>query len=227
MLKIENVSKNYGNGPIFESISMHVKRSEILSVVGPSGSGKSTLLNIMSGILEATEGVLITEAKRLSYVFQEDRLLPWITLKENILFVKDNISDDDLTHLIDMLGLAGAEDKYPAALSGGMRQRAAIARAFAYEPDLLLMDEPFKSIDYYLKSKIIEALIKVWEERTTTVVFVTHDIDEAILMADRILVLGDKPTRIIKEISIEHPRAVSEREQLNIRKRIKECWEEI
>ena len=126
-----------------------------------------------------------------------------------------------------MLGLTGAEDKYPDELSGGMRQRASIARAFAYKPDLLLMDEPFKSIDFYLKAKIIEALLKVWEERTTTVVFVTHDMDEAILMADRILVLGDKPTRIIKEIIIEHPRSVSETEQLRIRKSIKKCWEEI
>lgn len=227
MLKIENVSKNYGDGIVFEPISMHVKQSEILSLVGPSGSGKSTLLNIMSGLLLATEGKIESNASRLSYVFQEDRLLPWITLKENILFVEDKISDKDLAHLIDMLGLTGSEHKYPAELSGGMRQRAAIARAFAYQPDLLLMDEPFKSIDYYLKSKIIEALLKVWEERTTTVVFVTHDIDEAIQMADRVLVLGGQPTRIIEEIKIAHPRHVREDEQLKIRNRIKKCWEEI
>jgi len=227
LIQLSGISKSYGEGQVLNHISLQVKEGEILSIIGPSGSGKTTLLNIMSGVLEATHGQVISEASQIGYVFQEDRLVPWLTTEENIRFVAESIESERLSYLIKTMGLQGAEDKRPDEMSGGMRQRASIARAFAYEPDLLLMDEPFKSIDYYLKGKIINALIQVWVERMSTVVFVTHDVEEAIMLADRIIVLGRKPAVILNEIKIQSPRNVDEEAFLKIKKEITNCWEEI
>lgn len=227
VIKLNKITKSYGDNIIIKELSLDVKNSEILAIIGPSGVGKTTLLNIMSGMLDITGGTKESFATRLGYVFQEDRLIPWINMKENIQFVDGKLPEDELQYLIETMGLKGSEFKYPGEMSGGMRQRAAIARAFAYKPDLLLMDEPFKSIDYYLKEKIIKALIEVWQEQTTTVVFVTHDMEEALLLADRILVIGRKPAVILKEICINSPRCVTENEALSIKKEIKKSWEEI
>jgi len=195
-------------------------------LLGPSGAGKTTLLNIVSGLMPADEGQVETLAKRTAYVFQEDRLLPWMTVRGNIELVNENLSKTDLDAILDEMDLLKSSEMYPEALSGGMRQRVAIARAFAYTPDLLLMDEPFKSLDFSLRARLIEALLKIWGKNQTTVFFVTHDMDEALWIADRIAILGKSPAGIVKTFEVARPRQLTEEEHEAMKRYIQTIWEE-
>jgi NitT/TauT family transport system ATP-binding protein len=196
-------------------ISFQVDGNVFVSIVGPSGCGKSTLLNILSGVETPTSGnVSVTEAgrpARLGYVFQDARLLPWRTVMDNMLYVRDDDGTDKATHYLDMVGLAHTGQMFPGQLSGGMQQRVGIARAFSVEPDLLLMDEPFSHLDAITARSLRDHLQELWSATRKTVLFVTHDVVEAVQLSDRIIVLAPGG-RIFDDISIDlpHPRRAAD-----------------
>jgi NitT/TauT family transport system ATP-binding protein len=201
-------------------LSFELSGHTFVSLVGPSGCGKSTLLNILSGVETPTSGRLsVTEDGRpakLGYVFQDARLLPWRTVMDNMLYVQDSRDEKTRAHarrFLAMVGLESNEDSYPAQLSGGMQQRAGIARAFSVEPDLLLMDEPFSHLDAITARSLREHLQQLWKASGKTVLFVTHDIMEAVQLSDRIIVL-QHGGRIFADIPIDlpHPRRASDPE---------------
>lgn len=226
MLELKNLGKLYNDQKILENINLSIEPGEIFCILGPSGAGKSTLLNIIAGIMDSYEGNVVNDAKRIGYVFQEDRLLPWMNVEDNIKVVNDALTHKEISHLLMEMELLKDKDKRPNELSGGMRQRVAIARAFAYKPDLLLLDEPFKSLDYSLKSKMIEALLRLWSETEITVLFVTHDMDEALWTADRIALLAKHPKGLLDIFNIENSRALSGDDVIRYKNSIKTYWEE-
>jgi|LGVF01.1.fsa_nt_gb NitT/TauT family transport system ATP-binding protein len=203
IVSAEKIYKRYGNVKVLENISLKIKKKEIVCILGASGCGKSTLLNIIAGLIDPSEGEIESYANRIGYVFQEDRLLPWKTVYENIKIVETKTDDKKIYKLIADIGLEGFENSYPNELSGGMRQRCSIARTFNYQSELLLMDEPFKSLDYSLRAKLMRQLINVWEKTSNSIIFVTHEIDEALILGDRIIVLSSRPSKIIKIFEIE------------------------
>lgn len=203
IIKLENINKKFNDLKILQDISLTIKKNEIICILGPSGCGKSTLLNIVSGLTKPDTGIVDRNINKVGYVFQEDRLLPWKTVYENISFVESKFSSDEIYQLIDDIGLKGFEHYYPDQLSGGMRQRCSIARAFNYHSELLLMDEPFKSLDYTLVIKMIKQLIEIWGNNKNSILFITHDIDEALLLGNRIIILSNKPTKVLKKIVID------------------------
>jgi NitT/TauT family transport system ATP-binding protein len=196
-------------------ISFEVDGNVFVSIVGPSGCGKSTLLNILSGVETPTAGkVSVTEdgrPARLGYVFQDARLLPWRTVMDNMLYVRDDDGEEKATRYLDMVGLAHTHDMFPGQLSGGMQQRVGIARAFSVEPDLLLMDEPFSHLDAITARSLRDHLQELWTATRKTVLFVTHDVVEAVQLSDRIIVLAPGG-RIFDDISIDlpHPRRAAD-----------------
>lgn len=208
---------------VLKNLTLEIYNNEIVCIIGPSGCGKSTMLNIISGVLEHDEGEVKSNIDRISYVFQEDRLLPWKSVYENIKIVNREQNQEGILNLIEKVGLKGFENYYPNELSGGMRQRCSIARAFNFENDLLLMDEPFKSLDYNLRFKMIEQLLNLWEIKKNAIIFVTHEIDEALLLGDRIYVLSNRPTRVKEQFVIDKSkweRSLKDEELVGIRNKI-------
>ncbi|WNS45570.1 ABC transporter ATP-binding protein [Paenibacillus sp. MMS20-IR301] len=208
LITLQEVSKSYSGIRILEKISLTVEAPKITCILGPSGAGKSTVLNILSQSEAAdTGGVITGPGLKLSYVFQEDCLLPWFTVSENIGFVKENEAGAaaEIAGFLEDVGLSAYGDHYPHQLSGGMRQRCSIARAFYHGGNVLLMDEPFHSLDYHLRFDLVKKLIMLWERKLCAVVFVTHDIDEALLLGDEIVILARHPGRIVKRIGLNTP----------------------
>ena len=197
MLEVRNLRKSYGDLLVLNGISLTVCPNEIVGLVGPSGCGKTTALNIVSGHDGDYTGTVENTFKRISCVFQEDRLLPWCSVYENISVVNDDISASEVQHLLETMELADFAHSYPSELSGGMRQRVSIARAFAYNGSLLLMDEPFKSLDQKLKESILRSFVKLFRETDLSVLMVTHDHAEAALLCDRIVLLTERPSEVI------------------------------
>ena len=207
---------------VFDNVSFGINKGEFVCIIGHSGCGKSTILNVLAGLDEATKGVVLMENKEVAgpsldrgVVFQNYSLFPWRSALKNITFAvrsrwpkwsKEQVIEHSMKY-IEMVGLEGTEMRKPAQLSGGMRQRVSIARAFAIEPKLLLMDEPFGALDALTRGIIQEELIKIWEQTNQTVFMITHDVDEAILLADRILLMTNGPyAQIAESVVIDIPR---------------------
>jgi NitT/TauT family transport system ATP-binding protein len=206
-LELQSVNKSFGERNILRDFSLAIDPGSITCLFGPSGCGKTTLLNIMGGIIKPDSGALIGfQEEQKSYIFQETRILPWKTVLENVLFpLKDKLPKPEaLDHahkFIRMVGLDQEENLYPYQLSGGMRQRVSIARAFAYPGSLILMDEAFQNLDNTLKNNILNAFLEIWKADGRTVVFVTHDIDEAIFLGQKIILLGGTPLKILNQVN--------------------------
>jgi NitT/TauT family transport system ATP-binding protein len=194
-----------------------ISSGEFVCILGPSGCGKSTLLNVIAGFVGATSGSAFLDGNKIespgserSMVFQQHSLLPWKTVRENIALgpelIKDNEATKTTDHFLDMVGLKKFEHHYPEQLSGGMQQRVGIARAMATYPKVLLMDEPFGALDYQTRLVMQEHLLQLWAEFNSTVLFVTHDTDEAIFLSDRILVMSASPGRVVLDIENPLPR---------------------
>ncbi len=193
-VKIMNLCKSYDKHKILDKLNINFKKNKITVILGPSGCGKTTLLNIISGIEKEYSGKVILNSKSISYIFQEDRLIEQLTVYENIAFVlKSTMNKEEIDSIIHkyltLVKLLEYKDKLPSKLSGGMKRRVAIARAFAYKSSLLLMDEPFKGLDDKLKKEIIEEFLKIYEEDKRTIILVTHDMKEAKLLGDEIYYL--------------------------------------
>ncbi|MDW7668569.1 MAG: ABC transporter ATP-binding protein [Bacillota bacterium] len=207
MIRINRLKKNYENKKIFSDFNMNIEPCNITCILGPSGVGKTTLFNVISGLTDYEDGEIIgIDKKNISYLFQEPRLMPWLTVYGNIDIILKNIFPDKkrkdvINYYLDMVGLKDYTDKKPEELSGGMKQRLAIARTFAYPSTLLLMDEPFQGLDIKLKNNIIESFLKLWSEDNRTVLFITHDIDEALRVSDQIYIIQDNPVKISQ---VEH-----------------------
>jgi NitT/TauT family transport system ATP-binding protein len=204
---------------VLEDINLEVREGEFVCIVGPSGCGKSTLLNIAGGFLQATAGEIDVDGApvhgpdpRRVFIFQENGVFPWMTVAENIGFGVKRSTEAErrelVHHYVDMVGLTGFDRAYPQELSGGMKQRVEIARALAAEPDVLFMDEPFGALDYLTRLRLRHELIQIWQRERRTVLFVTHDVEEAVQLADRIVVMGRRPSRIraILPVGVERPR---------------------
>jgi len=229
-VEVEGLAKRYPTPDgsdeltVFENANFGINKGEFVCIIGHSGCGKSTILNILAGLDEASEGAVIMNGKEVAgpslergVVFQNYSLLPWRTTLKNITFAvrarwpnwsKEQVLEHSMKFL-DLVGLNGVEHHKPSQLSGGMRQRVSIARAFATQPKLLLMDEPFGALDALTRGMIQEELLKIWEETHQTVFMITHDVDEAILLSDRILLMTNGPQARVAEsvqISIERPR---------------------
>jgi NitT/TauT family transport system ATP-binding protein len=202
---------------VLDRISLDVAAGEFVCLVGPSGCGKSTILSILGGFLTATSGDAFVEGepvrgpdRRRIFVFQESAVFPWLTVERNIgfgLLRRPRAERAQIVaHYIEMVGLTGFEKAYPRELSGGMRQRVELARALAANPDIIYMDEPFGALDYLTRLKVRADLVRIWQREMKTILFVTHDIDEAVQLADRVVVLSRRPARIQAIVPINLPR---------------------
>lgn len=223
VLRIDGVSKSfYGQGAPVGALSrtdFTIERGEFVTLVGPSGCGKSTLLNLLSGLIAPSEGTIWYDGRRISgvnrqigYVTQQHNLFPWRTLRDNVAFplelagvpVRERLAKAD--RWIKRVGLAGFENAYPHQLSGGMRQRANIVRTLIYEPPVILMDEPFGPLDAQTRISLQALLLSIWENQRSTVLFVTHDLTEAIGLADRVALMSARPGRMIRVDTVNIPR---------------------
>ncbi|GMQ58126.1 ATP-binding cassette domain-containing protein [Vallitalea sediminicola] len=221
MIKLNNISKAFDDLTIFKDFNLSIEKNKIVCFLGASGCGKTTLLNIISGTMKYDKGSVEGINDNVSYVFQDTRLLPWATIEDNIKFVLKSNKNIDVEKsakkYIDIVKLSRFSDYYPKQLSGGMKQRVSIARAFAYQSKILLMDEPFQGLDYDLKMELINAFLELWEEDNRTVIFVTHDLEEALLLSDKIYVLDGRPVEIKKELEISIPKRerIKQKDKLN------------
>ena len=211
-IELKDIDVNFGNLSVLNNISMDFDSQSISVVLGPSGCGKTTILNLLTSMVNVDSGIIKgIENKRFSYLFQEPRLLPWLTVKGNLSFILGEVETRvEKEHLcarfLEITDLSDFSDWYPEKLSGGMRQRVAIARAFAHPSDIILMDEPFQGLDLKLKLSLIDQFVSLWREEKRTVILVTHDIHEAIKLADKIFVLSEKPAQIIDSFPVVQPR---------------------
>ena len=221
VVRFDDVSVRFGDELIYDGLSFDVRQGEFLCILGPSGCGKSTSLRLMGDLLPVESGTVSVCGQRpadawnrLAYVFQSPRLVPWRTALGNVMLGMDLRFDDRArTHkvsvaseLLRLVGLEADMKKFPAMLSGGERQRVAIARALSVDPDIILMDEPFSALDLNTRRRLRSEIVRIWQETRKTIVFVTHDIDEALVLADRILLLSNKPTYVLETLDLDEPR---------------------
>jgi len=225
MVRAEQVYKSFGALQVLKRISLTVEQGEVLVLVGPSGCGKSTLIRIIAGLDNPTSGRMLVDGKEArgpsperGMVFQGYTLFPWLTVKHNVMFglemegMDTNRAEAEARQWIDLVGLTRFAESYPRQLSGGMKQRVAIARALAPNPRVLLMDEPFGALDAQTRAQMQAHLMEIWRNVDVTILFITHDLDEAVLLADRIVVLKANPGEIqeIIEVPVPRPRGLAQ-----------------
>jgi NitT/TauT family transport system ATP-binding protein len=216
---------------ILSELSLNIESGELISILGPSGCGKTTLANLIAGYLKPSNGKIVLNEKEIGFpgkdrfvINQENDLFEWMTVKENIEFV----TKKPIKKYLEIVHLNGSENKYPHELSGGMKKRASIARALALEPDILIFDEAFSSLDYQVKEKIYLEILNIWEKTKKTIILITHDIEEAIFLSDRIIVLTKTPTKIKNKLNISFKRPRKQnikhsKEFLKIKKKIQQA----
>jgi len=230
---LEQVCKGFGDLSVVDNVSMQVADGEFVAIVGPSGCGKSTLLNIIAGFERPDSGQVLIDGKSRKgpsrngiMISQHGSVFPWLTVEENLLFALSGTSHPDPKHrahrYIEMVGLSGFETAYPHELSGGMLKRVEIARALVVKPEILYMDEPFSALDALMSLKMQTELRRILDEERHTVLLITHDVEEAIFLADRIFVLSPRPTTIqtVFEVDIPHPRKLSDPKAQQLREAI-------
>lgn len=210
-IRIENISKSFDGDKIIDNISINVEEGELVSILGPSGCGKSTIFNIIAGLLKQDSGKVDVNGK-LSYMYQKDFLLPYKTIIDNVslplVLRKEKKSEarEEVRQYFKVFGLEGYEDKYPKELSGGMRQRANFMRTYVNSNDIMLLDEPFGALDSITKSSMQKWLLDIRKKVKSTILLITHDIEEAILLSDRIYVISNKPSSVSMEIVVDRDR---------------------
>jgi len=218
-IEVKNLTKKFGDLLVLDHINFNIQKGEMVAIVGPTGCGKTTFLNCMSKLTDTTEGDIFIDGApadpvkhNLAFVFQEPTALPWRTVAENVVYgmevkgVPEKERKERLDTILNLVGLKDTADLYPNQVSASMMQRIAVARAFAVNPDLLLMDEPYGQLDVKLRFYLEDELVKLWQTLNSTVLFITHNIEEAVYVADRILVLTPKPTKVRAEVIVDLPR---------------------
>jgi len=232
-VRFRDVSMRFGDVQVLEAINLDVSEGEFVCILGPSGCGKSTLLNIAGGFIEPVAGEITIDDERVAgpdrrriFVFQERGVFPWLTVEGNIGFGLFDLPESErrarIAHYVQLVGLNGFERSYPRELSGGMKQRVEVARALAVNPDVLYLDEPFGALDSITRLQMRSELLRIWQAERKTILFVTHDIEESVQLADRVVVLSARPGRVrrVVPIDIAHPRDLSSRRYLELRDEI-------
>ena len=232
-VQFKAVGMTFGTTRVLEDINLDVREGEFVCLLGPSGCGKSTLLNIVGGFLRPAEGEVTIDGQpvtepdpRRIFVFQERGVFPWLTVEQNIGFGLFRQADQErrerIAHYVQLVGLRGFEQSYPRELSGGMKQRLEVARALAVNPDVLYLDEPFGALDSITRLQMRRELLRIWHSEKKTILFVTHDIEESVQLADRVVVLSARPGRVrrIVDIDIPHPRDLSDPRYIALRDEI-------
>lgn len=234
-IEVKELTKKFGDLLVLDKISFDVADGEFVSIVGPTGCGKTTFLNTLSTLLPKTDGQILIDGEdadpkkhNISFVFQEPTCLPWRTVRDNVAygmelkgFPKAKL-EERLDYILELVGLETTADLYPNQLSASMEQRIAVARAFAVNPDLLLMDEPYGQLDVKLRFYMEDELVRLWQTLKSTVVFVTHNIEEAVYVAERILILDNKPTKVkaVVDVDLPRPRNYMDPKFIEIRKHV-------
>lgn len=237
ILHVDRMTKSFGDLKVLDDISFDVHRGEFLCIVGPTGCGKTTFLNCITGLYNLTNGQILvdgepvnTKKHNIAYIFQEYSTMSWLTVEENVAFglkmkkKPKEVIKQEVAEVLEMVGLTKYKDYYPAELSTSMLQRVVIARAFAVKPDILLMDEPYGQLDVELRFRLEDELIKLWQKSGTTVIFITHNIEEAVYLSENILILTNKPTGIKSRLTnpLPRPRNVIDPDFIDLRNQVTE-----
>lgn len=236
-VEVRDLTKRFGDLLVLKSLNFNVEEGDLLCVVGPTGCGKTTFLNSLTKIYDITEGQILLDGKEvdpkinnMAYIFQGNSTMPWLTVEKNVSFGLDikkvpvPRKKELVDKYLDIVGLAEYRNYYPNQLSSSMLQRVGIARAFATEPELLLMDEPYGQLDIELRFKLEDELVKLWQMTRTTVIFITHNIEEAVYLGNKIMVLTNKPTTVKTTLTddLPRPRDVTAKEFVDLRNKVTE-----